>query len=106
MSYWQAEDFFGLQVKPIAPDRFPSDRADYGGVWHVTLGMLWQLTTPEQQRDLRRLQAKFMAPKRMRLRFNMLNDRGHAPLAANDPLRQDPLIQRLNVTSRNLHLTT
>ena len=105
VSYWQAGQYYGLQVQPIAPDRFPSDFPEWGGKYRVTLGTYWDLT-PEQRADVRRLQARFQQPQRMRLRFDQLNDKGHAPLAANDPLRTDPLIQRLHTSGRNLHVTT
>ena len=105
VSYWAtASDWFGLKVDPIPPDQFATNRPDYGGVWHVTLGRTGWLS-PDQQKQLKRLQARFATPQRMRLHFARSNARGHAPLYHTDPLANDPLVKSLNVMGRDLHVT-
>ena len=105
VGYWQSSsDWFGLKVDPIAPDKFATDRPDYGGVWHITLGRISWLS-PDQQKQLKRLQAKFATPQKMHLHFGQVNARGHAPLYHTDPLARDPLVNSLNVMGRSLHVT-
>ena len=105
VSYWSSNnDWYGLKVDPVAPDQFATNRPDYGGVWHITLGRLAWLT-PEQHKQLKRLQAKFATPQRMLLHFGRSNDKGHAPLFHTDPIANDPLVQSLNTMGRALHIT-
>ena len=86
VSYWATQpDWFGLKVEPAAPDRFATDRPPWGGVWHITLGRTGWLS-PEQLKELKRLQAKFATPQLMQLHFGRSNDRGHAPLYHTDPI--------------------
>ena len=93
-----------MRVEPIHPYRFATDRPPWGGVWHITLGKTTWLNT-EQTQALKKLQARFATPQRMHLHFGRSNDRGHAPLYHTDPLFNDPLIQKLNVMGRPLHVT-
>ena len=105
VSYWATQgDFFGLRVEPIHPYRFATDRPPWGGVWHITLGRTSWLS-PDQLRQLKRLQAKFATPQRMLLHFGKSNAKGHAPLYHTDPLANDPLVKSLNVMGRDLHVT-
>ena len=105
VSYWSSDaDWFGLKVDPVPPDQFATDRPDYGGVWHITLGRISWLSR-EQHKQLKRLQAKFETPQRMQLHFGRANDKGHAPLYHTDPLANDPLVNELNLMGRELHIT-
>ena len=105
VSYWSSNnDWFGLRVDPIAPSQFATNRPDYGGKWHITLGRLSWLSD-EQRKQLKRLQAKFTTPQRMHLHFGPSNAKGHAPLYHTDPIANDPLVNSLNVMGRALHIT-
>ena len=105
VSYWLSNnDWFGFKGDPTAPDQFATNRPDYGGVWHITLGRISWLN-PNQHKQLQRLQAKFATPQRMLLHSGRSNAKGPAPLFHTDPLASDPLVQSLNVMGRDLHVT-
>ena len=105
VSNWSSNnDWYGLKVDPIPLDRCATNRPDYGGVWHITLGRLSWLSA-DQHTQLKRLQAKFATPQRMHLHFGTVKDRGHAPLYHTDPLANDPLVISLNVMGRALRVT-
>ena len=51
VSYWAtAADFHGLKVDPVPPNRFATNKAPWGGVWHITLGKLAGLILPSTER--------------------------------------------------------
>ena len=106
VSYWSTNrgDWYGLKVDPIAPDRFATNWAPWGGVWHITLGHRSMLNA-EQQKALKRLQAKYTTPQRMELHFGQANAKGNAPLYHTDPIYNDPLVNSLNFMERPLHVT-
>ena len=108
VGYWSTEGYngnwYGVKVDPIPPSQFATNFPARGGVWHVTLGKTNWLG-PQQDKQLKRLQARFSTPQRMSLHLGRSNDRGHAPLYHTDPLANDPLVNDLNIMGRPLHVS-